>query len=438
MYLALQEECDLNIAITTDDMAFDASHIWHPYSSTVNRNEMFPVVGADGVRLTLNDGRRLIDGMSSWWCIVHGYNHPDMNAALKRQVDQFSHVMFGGLTHKPAIDLARKLVDMTPEPIQTVFFADSGSVSVEVAIKMAMQYWQSLGQQNKNKLITVRGGYYGDTTGAMSVCDPDGGMHHWFTGILPQHHFVSRPACKYSDPFDESHMEELKQQLDELSGQVAAVIIEPIVQGAGGMYFYSPDYLRRLRQLCDEYEILLIHDEIATGFGRTGKLFACEHAGTVPDIMCVGKALTGGYMTMAATLCTEQVSRTISEHGAMMHGPTFMANPLACAAGNASLDILGRGEWCQQLPRIEQGLLNGLMPCTEMPGVADVRVLGGIGVVEMKDPVVMSNIQPLFVKEGVWVRPFGKLVYVMPPYIINDDDLSTLCNAICKVVYGIR
>ncbi len=416
-------------------MAFDARHIWHPYSKTVNRNDMFPVTGADGVYLTLKEGRRVIDGMSSWWCMVHGYNNPEMNAAIKDQVDHFSHVMFGGLTHKPAIELARKLVDITPDPIQTVFFADSGSVAVEAAIKMAMQYWIAQGRQEKNKLITVRGGYYGDTTGAMSICDPDNGMHHWFTGILPQHHMISRPACQWGEPVEEEHILELTQALESLNGQAAAVILEPIVQGAGGMYFYAAEYLKRLRRLCDEYDVLLIHDEIATGFGRTGKLFACEHAGVVPDIMCVGKALTGGYMTMAATLCTEKVSRTISEHGSFMHGPTFMANPLACAAGNASLSIIMRGHWQQQVTMIEQVLWNELMPCAELPGVIDVRVLGGIGVVEMKEPVNMAEIQPALVQEGVWVRPFGKLVYVMPPYVISHEQLITLCSAIRTVLH---
>ncbi|MFK0569619.1 adenosylmethionine--8-amino-7-oxononanoate transaminase [Endozoicomonas sp.] len=427
--------------ITREELIFDARHIWHPYSTTLhstgNRADMFPVVGAEGVYLHLNDGRRVIDGMSSWWCMVHGYNHPEMNAALKRQIDDFSHVMFGGLTHKPAIDLAKKLVAMTPEPIQTVFFADSGSVAVEVAIKMAMQYWIARDRPEKNKMLTVRGGYYGDTTGGMSVCDPDGGMHHWFTGILPQHYFVPRPECRFGEAFEEKHIEELRQILDRLGHQLAGIIIEPIVQGAGGMYFYSPEYLVRLRQLCDEYEVLLVHDEIATGFGRTGKLFACEHAGIVPDIMCVGKALTGGYMTMAATLCSEQVSQTISEHGPFMHGPTFMANPLACAAGNASLEIFARGDWQTQLAMIEKTLWEGLMPCSEMPSVTDVRVLGGIGVVELKEPVVMSEIQPLFVDEGVWVRPFGKLVYVMPPYVISSEELKALCSSICRVLHRV-
>lgn len=423
--------------ITPEELVFDAEHIWHPYSTTINRVDMFPVVGAEGVYLHLNDGRRVIDGMSSWWCMVHGYNHPEMNAALKRQIDDFSHVMFGGLTHKPAIDLARKLVAMTPEPMQTVFFADSGSVAVEVAIKMAMQYWIARGRPEKNKMLTVRGGYYGDTTGGMSVCDPEGGMHHWFTGILPQHHFVPRPECRFGETCEEQHIEELQQMLDRLGNQLAGVIIEPIVQGAGGMYFYSPEYLVRLRQLCDDYEVLLVHDEIATGFGRTGKLFACEHAGVVPDIMCVGKALTGGYLTMAATLCSGKISQTISEQGPFMHGPTFMANPLACAAGNASLEILSRGEWQGQLTAIEKILREGLMPCYEMPTVADVRVLGGIGVVELKEPVVMSEIQPLFVAEGVWVRPFGKLVYVMPPYVISSDELKALCRSICRVLHRV-
>ncbi|WP_257294569.1 adenosylmethionine--8-amino-7-oxononanoate transaminase [Endozoicomonas sp. YOMI1] len=423
--------------ITPEELIFDAEHIWHPYSTTINRVGMFPVVGAEGVYLHLNDGRRIIDGMSSWWCMVHGYNHPEMNAALKRQIDDFSHVMFGGLTHKPAIDLAKKLVAMTPEPMQTVFFADSGSVAVEVAIKMAMQYWIARERPEKNKMLTVRGGYYGDTTGGMSICDPDGGMHHWFTGILPQHYFVPRPECRVGEAFQERHMDELRQILERRGNQLAGVIIEPVVQGAGGMYFYSPEYLEHLRQLCDDYEVLLVHDEIATGFGRTGKLFACEHAGVVPDIMCVGKALTGGYLTMAATLCSEQVSHIISEHGPFMHGPTFMANPLACAAGNASLEILSRGEWHGQLAAIEKKLREGLMPCVAMPAVADVRVLGGIGVVELKEPVVMSEIQPLFVAEGVWVRPFGKLVYVMPPYVISSDELKALCSAICRVLHRV-
>ena len=420
--------------LSAEDLEFESRHVWHPYDSTNSSVPVFPVVGADGVRLQLNDGREVIDGMSSWWCMAHGYNHPKMNEALKAQIDDFSHVMFGGLTHKPAIDLARKLIDITPEPIQTVFFADSGSVSVEVAIKMAMQYWVVQGYTNKNKMLTFTGGYYGDTTGAMSVCDPVGGMHSMFTGILPQHHFVPRPSCKFHETFDESHVAEFKAMLEEMHERVAAVIIEPIVQGAGGMHFYSPDLLKRVRELCDEYNVLLIHDEIATGFGRTGKLFACEYADVVPDIMTVGKTLTGGYMTMAATLCTEKVSGTISAHGPIMHGPTFMANPLACAAAKASLDILGTGEWQTQVANIEKKLRDGLNPCAELDTVANVRVLGAIGVVELKEPVVMEEIQPMFVEEGIWVRPFGKLVYIMPPFIISDEDLEFLCSRLCRVV----
>ena len=423
--------------ITEQDLIFDAEHIWHPYSSTINRPAMFPVVGGKGARIKLSDGRELIDGMSSWWCKVHGYNHPKLNEAVKGQVDQLAHVMFGGLTHKPAIDLARKLVEMTPEPLSTVFYADSGSVAVEVAIKMAMQYWQASGKPDKNKMLTIRGGYYGDTSGAMSVCDPDNGMHHWFNGILPRHYFLPRPLCPYGHLCEETHIAELRNTLASKHDHIAAVIIEPIVQGAGGMHFYSADYLKKLRVLCDEYAVLLIHDEIATGFGRTGKLFAMEHAGVVPDIMCVGKALTGGYMTLAATICTDHVSSTISEQGAFMHGPTFMANPLSCAAANASLDILMGGAWCNQVQNIEQKLWEGLQSCVDMPGVTDVRVLGAIGVVEMKEPVVMAEIQPEFVKKGIWVRPFGKLIYVMPPYIINDDDLAQLCSGIVDVVFSI-
>ncbi len=424
----------MSTEITQQDLDFDSTHIWHPYTATVNRPPMYPVIGGEGVRLTLSDGRALIDGMSSWWCTVHGYNHPRLNAALKTQVDQFSHVMFGGLTHKPGITLARQLVAMTPEPLNTVFFADSGSVAVEVAIKMAMQYWQARKQPRKRKMLTVRGGYFGDTSGAMSVCDPENGMHHWFSGILPQHHFVHRPGCRFGESCEDQHLYEARTFLADHHQTIAAVIIEPVVQGAGGMYFYSPDYLVKLRALCDQYGVLLIHDEIATGFGRTGQLFALEHANVIPDIMCVGKALTGGYMTLAATLCSEHVSTTISEQGPFMHGPTFMANPLACAVATASLDILQEGHWRSQVQMIEQMLTEGLMPCASMPTVADVRVLGAIGVVEMKKAVDMQQIQPEFVKRGIWVRPFGKLVYVMPPYIISPDDLNTLCSGIRDVV----
>ncbi len=427
----------LDRTITPSDLEFDARHIWHPYGTTPSQYELFAVESASGVRLRLSDGREVIDGMSSWWCTVHGYNHPVMNQAIKDQVDSMSHVMFGGLTHKPAIELARRLVELTPEPIKTVFFADSGSVAVEVAIKMAMQYWQCRGETNKNKLLTFKGGYFGDTTGGMAVCDPDNGMHHLFTGILPEHHFVPRPGCGFDETFEDHHIETFRSELESLNHQVAAVIIEPIVQGAGGMHFYSPDFLKKVRALCDEHEVLLIHDEIATGFGRTGKMFACEHADVIPDIMCVGKALTGGYMTLSAVLCSEAISKTICASGPIMHGPTFMANPLACAAGVASMDILATGDWVHQVANIEKKLWAGLSPCAELETVADVRVLGAIGVVELQEPVVMSDIQPRFPEQGVWVRPFGKLVYVMPPYVISDEDLNTLCKAICTVVESI-
>ncbi|MRI33471.1 adenosylmethionine--8-amino-7-oxononanoate transaminase [Endozoicomonas sp. OPT23] len=424
----------MNTPFTSSDFEFDARHIWHPYSTTNSNVELFAVESAEGVRLKLSDGREVIDGMSSWWSMVHGYNHPEMNKALKDQIDRMSHVMFGGLTHKPAVELARRLIDLTPDSMQTVFFSDSGSVAVEVAIKMAMQYWQCRGETGKTKMLTFKGGYYGDTTGGMSICDPENGMHHHFTGILPEHYFVERPACKWGDEFEEAYIEPFKQQLEALSGQVAAVIVEPIVQGAGGMYFFSPEFLKRVKELCDEHGVLLIHDEIATGFGRTGKMFACEHAGIEPDIMCVGKALTGGYMSMAATLCTAHVSDTISAKEPMMHGPTFMANPLTCAAGVASLEILGRGDWQHQVANIEEILQDQLSTCLELDIVQEVRVLGGIGVVELKEPVVMSEIQSEFPKEGVWVRPFGKLVYVMPPYVISDEDLKFLCQGIYKVL----
>ena len=420
--------------ITQDSMQFDAEHIWHPYSKTNSQTPVFAVVGAQGVYLQLSNGSKLIDGMSSWWCMVHGYNHSVMNDALKSQIDAFSHVMFGGLTHTPAIELAKRLVAMTPSSIETVFFADSGSVAVEVAIKMAMQYWIAQNMPQKNKMLTIRGGYYGDTTGSMSICDPDNGMHHWFTGILPQHHFISRPTTPFGEPCNQEDLQRLEQAFAELEGQLAGVIVEPIVQGAGGMHFYSADYLVQLRRLCDQYNVLLIHDEIATGFGRTGKLFACEHAGIEPNIMCVGKALTGGYLTLAATLCSKQVSDTISAHAPFMHGPTFMANPLACAAGVASLDIIASGAWQTQIATIEYGLKQGLNPCQALDCVDNVRVLGGIGVVEMKYPVDMAILQPAFVKAGVWVRPFGKLVYLMPPYVISAEELAQLCEALYNVL----
>lgn len=420
--------------ISDEMLAFDAQQIWHPYSSTVNPTPVFPIASASGVRLTLDDGTELIDGMASWWSVIHGYNRPELNAAAHAQIDTMAHVMFGGLTHAPAITLAQKLVQMTPQGLDTVFLADSGSVAVEVASKMALQYWQAKGETKKQKLVTVRSGYHGDTTGAMALCDPVGGMHHLFSNLLPQHIFIEAPECGFDELWDEVYIAEMEACLRERHAEIAAVIIEPIVQGAGGMRFYSPEYLKRLWELCQSLDVLLVFDEIATGFGRTGKLFAAEWAGVSPDIMCVGKALTGGYMTLAATLCSLEISETISENSVFMHGPTFMGNPLACAVANASLDILAQGRWPAQVERIEEGLKQGLESLASLPQVADVRVLGAIGVVELTQPVDMHRIQPRFVEEGVWVRPFGKLVYVMPPYVMGDDDLATLCAAISTVV----
>ncbi len=420
--------------ISSDDLRFDAEHIWHPYTSMRNHYPQLPVVSADGVMLNLADGRELIDGMSSWWSTIHGYNHAHLNAALVQQTANMSHVMFGGLTHKPAIELARRLLRMVPDNLQQVFFADSGSVAVEVAIKMAIQYWHAAGRPGKHRLLTIRNGYHGDTFGAMATCDPVNGMHEMFTDVLPQHLFAPAPECGYESAWDESDIIQLKELLERHHEEIAALIMEPVVQGAGGMRFYSPHYVRRARELCDQYDVLLILDEIATGFGRTGTLFACEQAGIAPDILCLGKALTGGYMTMAATLCSQQVSDVISEQGVFMHGPTFMANPLACAVANASLQILETGEWHEQVQRIELELQAGLSACRELLVVEDVRVMGAIGVVELKQPVDMASIQPQFVEQGVWVRPFGKLVYVMPPYIISSAQLKTLTTAIFEVV----
>lgn len=417
-------------------LALDNSIIWHPYSSIGSGLPIYPVASANGVRIHLCDGRELIDGMSSWWSAIHGYNHPVMNQAVSQQLEAMSHVMFGGLTHQPAVELASKLVELTPKPLQTVFFADSGSVSVEVAMKMAIQYWYSNKQPEKDMFLTIHNGYHGDTFGAMSVCDPVSGMHSIFSGVLAQQLFVDSPICGFGEPCRNSDIAPLAKQLEQNHQQIAAVILEPIVQGAGGMRFYSADYLKQVRELCDKHNVLLILDEIATGFGRTGKMFACEYAGISPDIMCVGKALTGGYITLAATLTTREISESISsgEPGVFMHGPTFMANPLACTAGLASLRLLIESPWHLRVTRIEMGLRQGLEPCRDLDQVADVRVLGAIGVVEMKRPVDIKTIQPALVESGVWVRPFGKLVYLMPPYIINEKDLRKLTSAVRDVV----
>jgi adenosylmethionine---8-amino-7-oxononanoate aminotransferase len=419
-----------------DWIAYDKAHVWHPYSAMDADLPTFPVVSAEGVRLRLADGRELIDGMSSWWCAIHGYNHPEMNRAIQSQLGKMAHVMFGGLTHEPAAELARKLVEITPEPLQSVFFCDSGSVSVEVAMKMAIQYWHDKATPGKQHFLTIRKGYHGDTFGAMSVCDPETGMHSLFSDALIQQYFADAPTCFYGHPCNREGAKSMEQELLQHHEQIAAVILEPIVQGAGGMRFYSLEYLQEVRRLCDQYGVLLILDEIATGFGRTGRLFACEHAGVAPDIMCVGKSLTGGYLSLAATLTTEAVSRTISEGdpGLFMHGPTFMANPLACSAALASLQLLLDSPWQARVEAIAEGLEHGLAPCREMPQVEEVRVLGAIGVVEMKRPVEMKSVQSCFVEAGVWVRPFGKLIYLMPPFIISQADLQTLTDAVVTVV----
>ena len=414
-------------------LAYDREHIWHPYTSMTEPLPCYAVASAQGVRIKLTDGRELIDGMSSWWAAIHGYNHPVLNEAVELQLKSMSHIMFGGLTHRPAVELAQKLVDLTTEPLQYVFFADSGSVSVEVAIKMAIQYWYAQGFKNKQKLLTVRGGYHGDTLGGMSVCDPVNGMHSMFRDILPQHLFAPQPECNADGS---TNIVELESLLNQNQDAICAVIIEPVVQGAGGMHFYCADYLQQLRVLCDRYQVLLILDEIATGFGRTGSLFAYEQAAIVPDILCLGKALTGGYMTLAATMTSKKVVDGISADGSgvLMHGPTFMANPLSCAVANASIELLLSFNWQVNIKRIEQQLKEELEPCRQLFAVADVRIKGAIGVVEVKQPVNMQQLQAAFVEAGVWVRPFNKLVYIMPPYIISTEELTLLSSAIYMVL----
>lgn len=419
--------------------AADREHVWHPYASATDLPEVFPVSSASGVRLKLADGRELIDGMASWWCAIHGYNHPALNRAVTAQLEQMSHVMFGGLTHQPAVKLAKILCDITPASLNRVFFSDSGSVSVEVAMKMAIQYWHAVGQPGKQQLVALRCGYHGDTFGAMSVCDPVTGMHHLFGDVLPKQHFVPSPDCAFGEPCPERELEAMTDLLSSKHREIAAVILEPIVQGAGGMRFYSADYLIKLRALCDAFDVLLIFDEIATGFGRTGKLFALEHAGVDPDILCLGKSITGGYMTLAATLCNERVSHGISggEAGAFMHGPTFMANPLACATAIASIKLLLSQPWQRTVARLNEELAAGLAPAAQLVNVKEVRTLGAIGVIELKEAVDMKTVQPMFVERGVWIRPFGKLVYAMPPYVMGSEDVASLTAAMVDVVASI-
>ena len=433
----LAPQVDREVRMKAEDiLEFDRKHLWHPYSKMESDLPIYPVSSASGTRIRLSDGTELVDGMASWWCMIHGYNHPVLNRAIENQLKAMAHVMFGGLTHAPAAELTKLLIELSPDALDCVFFTDSGSVAVEVALKMAIQFWAARGRSRKQKFLSFRNGYHGDTFGAMAVCDPVTGMHSLFSSVLPKHFFVDAPARPFGEAALPGDLEPIRSLLGEHHDEIAAVIIEAVVQGAGGMRFYSADIVKGMRDLCDQFDVLLIVDEIATGFGRTGRLFACEHAGISPDLLCVGKALTGGYLSLAATLCTRRVSRTIDrgEPGVFMHGPTFMANPLACAAGVAAVNLLLDSNWEQKIQRIQRGLEAGLKPCAALPQVAEVRVLGAIGVVELKAPVDMKILSREFVADGVWVRPFGKLVYLMPPFVIESDDLDQLTRSVCRVV----
>ncbi len=417
-------------------LAIDRQQVWHPYAAMPSLLPAVAVRSAQGCEIQLEEGRTLIDGMSSWWACIHGYNHPRLNQAAREQIDRMSHMMFGGLTHQPAVQLAQRLIELTPEPLQHVFFCDSGSVAVEVAMKMAIQYWHNRHQPQKHRFLTLRNGYHGDTFAAMSVCDPVTGMHHLFKSVLQQQFFADAPQIGFQEPWNEQDLESFEALLKAHHHEIAAAIFEPIVQGAGGMRFYHPEYVRRAHALCQDYDVLLILDEIATGFGRTGKLFACEYAQISPDILCLGKALSGGFMSLAATLTTREISQVFAtgEAGVFMHGPTFMANPLACAVSLENLALLESYDWAKNVQAIAQQLQAELDGCRQFSAVKSVRVLGAIGVVELHQPVDMARIQPAFVEQGVWLRPFGRLIYTMPPYIIEAEALSQITGAIATVI----